>query len=95
MVTSFDTTTQSGDLISLDTFRRSLGRSKTSLWRYRRRGWLPTVNILGRLYVKRSDISKFETAAASGLLALEPHGCAVQEEANSAQLNTSEGSSDD
>jgi hypothetical protein len=78
MVTSFDTTTQSGDLISLDAFRRSIGRYKTSLWRYRRRGWLPTVNILGRLYVKRSDISKFETAAASGLLAVEPHGCTTR-----------------
>lgn len=84
-----------GSLVALDAYRKSIGRSKTSLWRYRRRGWLPTINILGRLYVKRSDISAFEAAAARGSLARPPHGCAVREEASSAELNTSEGSSDD
>jgi len=67
-----------GSLVALDAYRKSIGRSKTSIWRYRRRGWLPTVNILGRLYLRRSDISKFETAAASGLLAVEPHGCTTR-----------------
>lgn len=66
-----------GSLVALDAFRKSIGRSKTSLWRYRRRGWLPTVNILGRLYLRRADIARFETAARSGLLTREPHGCAA------------------
>jgi hypothetical protein len=95
MVILSDTTTSSGDLISLDAYRRAIGRSKTSLWRYRRRGWLPTVNVLGRLYLRRSDISAFEAAAARGSLARAPHGCAAQEEAESAEQKTSEETAND
>jgi hypothetical protein len=82
-----------GSLVALDAYRRSIGRSKTSIWRYRRRGWLPTVNILGRLYVKRSDISAFETAATNGLLAHPPHGCATSDD-GPAQGSASIGSED-
>jgi hypothetical protein len=77
-------------LVSLDAYRKSIGRSKTSLWRYRRSGWLPVVNIFGRLYVKRADVLAFETAAAQGLLARPPHGCAQQKEAAGTGQRTSE-----
>lgn len=84
-----------GSLVALDAYRKSIGRSKTSIWRYRRRGWLPTVNILGRLYLRRSDISAFEAAAERGSLARPPHGCAAQEEAESAEQKTSEAPTND
>lgn len=65
-----------GGLVALDNYRRSVGRSKTTFWRYRRQGWLPTMNILGRLYVTREAIDKFEAAVADGQLAKPAHGCA-------------------
>ena len=62
---------------SLSTYRRELGRSKTTLWRYRRNGWLKTINVLGKLYVTRESIAEFEAMMRSGELAKEPHGCAA------------------
>lgn len=82
MLHTLHTNNSSEGLISLDAYRRAIGRSKTSLWRYRQNGWLPTVNILGRLYLKRSDILAFEAAAAQGLLAQDPHGCAAREKSD-------------
>jgi hypothetical protein len=95
MVTLSNTTTCCGDLIALDAYRRSIGRSKASLWRYRRSGWLPVVNIFGRLYVKRSDVLAFEAAATQGLLARPPHGCAQQKEIAGTEQKTSEEPSND
>ena len=62
---------------SLSTYRRELGRSKTTLWRYRRNGWLKTINVLGKLFVTREAIAEFEAMLCSGELAKEPHGCAA------------------
>jgi hypothetical protein len=66
-----------GDLQAFDSYRRRVGRSKTTFWRYRRQGWLPTVNIFGRLYLTRAAIEEFEAAAKAGALASEPTGCAA------------------
>jgi hypothetical protein len=66
-----------GDLHAFDSYRRRVGRSKTTFWRYRRQGWLPTVNIHGRLYLTRAAIEEFEAAAKAGHLAREPAGCAA------------------
>lgn len=62
---------------SLSTYRRELGRSKTTMWRYRRNGWLKTINVLGKLYITRESIAEFEAMMRSGKLAKEPHGCAA------------------
>lgn len=74
---------RAGDLVALDTYRRNIGRSKTTFWRYRKKGWLPTVNILGRLYLTESGIREFEAAARAGELARDPSVCAVAKNRNS------------
>ena len=35
-------------------------------WRWRKHGWIPTINIAGRLYVSRAAIPEFEKRAAAG-----------------------------
>ena len=64
-------------ITSASVYRRQLGVSKTTLWRYRRNGWLKTINVLGKLYVTRESIAEFEAMMRSGELAKEPHGCAA------------------
>ena len=64
-------------ITSLSVYRRQLGVSKTTMWRYRRNGWLKTINVLGKLYVTRQAIAEFEAMLCSGELAKEPHGCAA------------------
>jgi hypothetical protein len=64
-------------ITSLSVYRRQLGVSKTTLWRYRRNGWLKTINVLGKLYITREAIAEFEAMLCSGELAKEPHGCAA------------------
>jgi hypothetical protein len=64
-------------LVSLSSYRRQLGRSKATLWRYRKLGWLKCVNVLGKLYVTREAIAEFEARVLNGDLAKEPHGCAA------------------
>ena len=64
-------------ITSLSVYRRQLGVSKTTLWRYRRNGWLKCFNVLGKLYCTREAIAEFEAMMRSGKLAKEPHGCAA------------------
>jgi hypothetical protein len=64
-------------ITSLSVYRRQFGVSKTTLWRYRRNGWLKTINVLGKLYVTRESIAEFEAMMRSGELAKKPHGCAA------------------
>ena len=71
------TSEHASGLVALAAYRRQLGLSKTTLWRYRRNNWLKTVNVLGKLYVTRESIAKFEARMLSGELAKEPHGCAA------------------
>ena len=57
--------------IALDKFLEESGISATTLWRYRRAGWLTTLNICGRHYLTRAEIMRFNTRAASGEFAKE------------------------
>lgn len=68
-------------ITSASVYRRQLGVSKTTLWRYRRNGWLKTINVLGKLYITRESIAEFEAMMCSGQLAKEPHGCAAAQAA--------------
>ena len=52
--------------MSLDKFIEASGLSAVTLWRYRRAGWLKTINIAGRIYVTRSEIARFNRRAAAG-----------------------------
>jgi len=54
--------------IALDKFIEQSGFSSVTVWRYRRAGWLNTLNICGRHYLTRSEIAR----AAAGEFAKEP-----------------------
>lgn len=62
--------------VSLQKFAEMLGRSAPTLWRYRKKGWLQTVNIAGRPYVLPAHAAEFERRAAAGEFAQAPHGAA-------------------
>ena len=48
------------------------GRSRTSLWRDRQRGWLTdVVNIAGRLYITDEGIAEYHRRAKAGEFAKE------------------------
>lgn len=55
-----------GDLVPFDEWLASLGRSKVSGWRYRKRGVISTVNLMGRIFVSRAAIAEFERKALNG-----------------------------
>lgn len=52
--------------ISLDRFIEQSGLSPATVWRYRKKGWLRTINIAGRHYVTREEIAAFNRRATSG-----------------------------
>lgn len=60
-----------GNLVSLNTWLTSLGVKPITAWRWRRKGWLPTINVNGRVYVARDTIADFERRAAAGEFARE------------------------
>ena len=55
-----------GKLVALNSWLTSLGVQPITAWRWRRKGWLPTVNISGRVYVSRETIADFERRAEAG-----------------------------
>ena len=59
-------------LMSLDKFVEQTGLSAVTLWRYRRKGMLTTVNICGRQYILRAEIARFNERAAAGEFAKPP-----------------------
>ncbi len=50
--------------ISLDRFREITGLSKTSAWRYEKRGWLRTHLIANRRYILAADVVEFNRKLA-------------------------------
>jgi hypothetical protein len=57
--------------IALDKFIQQSGLSPVTVWRYRKAGWLNTLNICGRHYLTRSEIGRFNKRAAAGEFARE------------------------
>jgi hypothetical protein len=53
-------------MMSLDKFMEQSGLSPTTLWRWRKKRMLATVNIYGRQYILRSEIARFNERAAAG-----------------------------
>jgi len=53
-------------LVSYDRFRKGVGVSTTAAWRWRREGWLKTLNIRGRLYLEVDEIARFVARASTG-----------------------------
>ena len=57
--------------ISLDRFIQSCGITDTTAWRWRKRGWLNTRNISGRLYILPKDLREFNRRMEAGEFAQE------------------------
>ncbi len=53
-------------LQSVNAFCRSVGITPVTLWRFRRRRWIETLNIAGRQYVSAEAVARFKERAASG-----------------------------
>ena len=64
--------TDSDPPLALDKFIEQSGLSMVTVWRYRRAGWLKTLNICGRHYLTRSEIARFNARAAAGEFAKAP-----------------------
>ena len=60
------------DLVSYDRWLEEIGISSPTGWRWRKRGLIPTTNINGRVYVRRSDVAAFERRAQAGDFARTP-----------------------
>ncbi len=63
------------NLVSLDRYLESLGRSRTTFWRWQKKGLIQAVNVSGRNYVTRDEIRRFEQAAVAGLLGVPRQPC--------------------
>lgn len=59
--------------LALDKFGDDTGLSPVTLWRYRKLGWLSTVNICGKHYVPREAVAEFNRRAAAGEFAKVPN----------------------
>jgi hypothetical protein len=53
-------------IVSYDRFLERMGRSQVTGWRWRRLGWLQTLNIAGRLYLETTEIDRFLERARRG-----------------------------
>jgi hypothetical protein len=52
--------------MALSQFIEETALSPTTIWRFRKKGFLRTVNICGRHYVLRSEIARFNARAVTG-----------------------------
>lgn len=53
-------------LVKLSEWMGKVGISSTTVWRWRKRGWLKTVNIGGLEYLTYEDLANFMVKAKSG-----------------------------
>jgi hypothetical protein len=59
-------------IILLNHFLQSLGVTPATGWRWRKKKWIATLNIAGRVYISRSEIDRFQQRVAAGEFA-KPH----------------------
>jgi len=64
-------TTDSAPPVALGTFLDRMGVAPITGWRWRKKGWLKTINIGGRQYVTAEDAAEFSRRAAAGEFAQE------------------------
>lgn len=69
---------------SATSFRVDRGISDTTLWRWRKKGWLRTVEILGHCYVDLDSVAEFDKRAVNGEFASGYHGASANAIAKSA-----------
>ena len=58
--------TPGGHLSPYAHYVQKLGLSEITGWRMRRRGWIETIEIAGRIYVDEREIAAFEERARKG-----------------------------
>jgi hypothetical protein len=58
--------TSASPIILFGQFLNSLGVTPPTGWRWRKLGWLKTLNIAGRVYISRAEISRFQERVAAG-----------------------------
>ena len=62
-----DTSNTGVELIAVRRFTAELGHHHSTTWRWIKRGWLPKpINIGGRLYLTRDQLSEFRAKAERG-----------------------------
>lgn len=59
-------TPSTSGLVSFEKWLQEIDKTPATGWRWRKKGWIATVNICGRLYVTRAAIAEFERRAAAG-----------------------------
>lgn len=60
-------------MISLSKWLEQVGVTACTAWRWRKKGWLKTVNICGRQYLTREAIEQFQRRAEAGEFAQVHH----------------------
>jgi hypothetical protein len=58
--------------ISLAAFTARLGLNPVTIWRWRKKAWIATINIAGRQYITRAEIERFNSRAEAGEFARDP-----------------------
>jgi hypothetical protein len=53
-------------LLPFNSFLKQNGRTASCGWHWRKKGWIATVNIAGRLYVTQDEITRFQQRVAAG-----------------------------
>jgi hypothetical protein len=53
-------------VISLSKWLEQVGVTSCTAWRWRKKGWLKTINIAGRQYITQEAASEFQRRASSG-----------------------------
>ena len=71
-----DTQTQNGSgfraVVSLAKWMEQVGVTACTAWRWRKKGWLTTINIAGRQYLTQEAIDEFNRRAGAGDFAQAP-----------------------
>ncbi len=55
-----------GAIISLSAWLQQVGVTPCTAWRWRKKGWVKTVNICGRQYLTQEAIDEFHRRAVAG-----------------------------
>src|SRR2546429_6749827 len=63
--------TSNPGLVALNQWCKRVGLAPITAWRFRKRGWLRTVNIAGRTYITDQAITEFTQRAEAGEFARE------------------------
>jgi hypothetical protein len=53
-------------IIALNTWLEQVGITAITCWRWRKKGWIQTLNISGRVYISREEICRFTKRAEAG-----------------------------